>query len=451
MPVNPPVFTVSTLNRQVKALLEQNWSQIWLSGEISNLATPASGHLYFTLKDDRSQIRCAMFRSRATRVTFRPEHGMQVLVRANLTLYEPRGDIQMVVESMQLAGDGLLQQRFEALKMQLAAEGLFATEAKQPLPDTIRRLGVITSPSGAAIRDVLSVLKRRDPTLEVVIYPSPVQGSEAVPQLIRMIRTADERDEVDCLLLTRGGGSLEDLWCFNDERLARAVYAARLPIVSAVGHEVDTTISDYVADLRAPTPSAAAELLSTDSSHHRRQLAQQKQRLQQAWQQHRRHQSSAIALLAARLRACDPKAQLATHSQRLDELALRLTRAADGQQRSKLHALAQLQQRLASQHPDRQLAILRQRVADLQHRLTRASRAGIDNARLRQRAQTQALDAVSPLAVLSRGYSILQDPQGHTIKDSDQVEIGERLEARLHRGTLALAVTAIDPTKESLE
>ncbi len=449
--MNPPVFTVSTLNRQVKALLEQNWGRIWLSGEISNLAAPASGHLYFTLKDDRSQIRCAMFRSRATRITFRPEHGMQVLVRANLTLYEPRGDIQMVVESMQPAGDGLLQQRFEALKMQLAAEGLFATEAKQPLPAVIRRLGVITSPTGAAIRDVLSVLKRRDPTLEVVIYPSPVQGAEAVPQLIRMIQTADERDEVDCLLLTRGGGSLEDLWSFNDERLARTIYAARLPIVSAVGHEVDTTISDYVADLRAPTPSAAAELLSTDSSHHRRQLAQQRLRLLQAWQQHRRHQSSAVALLAARLRASHPRAQLATHSQRLDELSLRLERATRGQLRSNDHRLAQLQQRLAGQHPSRQLLGLSQRLRELQGRLRRAGQGRTHEARMRLQAQTQALEAVSPLAVLSRGYSILQDERGHTIKHSEQVHPGQRLQARLHRGTLSLAVTATGDPGESSE
>ncbi|SHH32974.1 exodeoxyribonuclease VII large subunit [Ferrimonas marina] len=438
--MNANILTVSALNRQVKSTLEQNWSRVWLTGEISNLATPASGHIYFTLKDDRSQIRCAMFRSRAGRLTFRPEHGMQVLVRANVTLYEPRGDMQLLVESMQPAGDGLLQQQFDALKMRLAGEGLFAQEAKQPLPDNIRKLGVITSPSGAAIRDVLSVLKRRDPTLEVVIYPSLVQGAEAVENLIAMLRTADERDEVDCLLLTRGGGSLEDLWCFNDERLARAIYEARLPIVSAVGHEVDTTISDYVADLRAATPSAAAELLSRDSSHHRQQLMQQQQRLGQAFTSHLRHQRHALALLQSRLEATHPRTQLSTHSQRLDELSLRLERAMQTRLLHAGHAQQRLSQRLEHQHPAPRIQRSGQQVTELQHRLKRATDGLVGRARLQLQSQVAALDAVSPLAVLSRGYSILQDESGNTIKDAGQVSPGQSLSARLHRGSLALTV-----------
>ncbi|GAA4896906.1 exodeoxyribonuclease VII large subunit [Ferrimonas pelagia] len=431
---------MSALNRQVKAQLEQHLGRIWLSGEISNLATPASGHLYFTLKDERSQIRCAMFRGRASRVTFRPEHGMQVLVRANVTLYEPRGDIQIIVESMQLAGDGMLQQRFEALKMQLAAEGLFSTEAKQPLPDSIRKLGVITSPSGAAVRDVLSVLGRRDPTLEVIIYPSLVQGADAVANLIQMIETADERDEVDCLLLTRGGGSLEDLWCFNDERLARTIYEARLPIVSAVGHEVDTTISDYVADLRAPTPSAAAEVLSRDSSHHQQQLMQQRQRLQRACEAQLQHQRGRLALLNARLNASHPRAQLATHSQQLDELSLRLDNALHRTLSAAEQRQRQLTHRLERQDPALRLPQYRQSLTDLQRRLQRAKDTQLTQAQMRLQGVTAALEAVSPLAVLSRGYSILQTEDGTAVKSAQQVQPGQRLQARLHQGTLDVTV-----------
>ena len=223
------------------------------SAEISNLSQPASGHWYFTLKDDRARVRCAMFRNSNRRVTFRPQNGQQVLVRASITLYEPRGDYQLIAESMQPAGDGLLQQQFEQLKQRLSAEGLFDQQFKQPLPAPAKRVGVITSASGAALHDILQVLQRRDPSLPIVIYPTSVQGAEAPMQIVRAIETANRRDECDVLIVGRGGGSLEDLWSFNDERVARAIFASRIPIVSAVGHETDVTIADFVADLRAPT------------------------------------------------------------------------------------------------------------------------------------------------------------------------------------------------------
>ncbi|WP_028116839.1 exodeoxyribonuclease VII large subunit [Ferrimonas senticii] len=436
------ILTVSGLSRQIKSLLEGGIGRVWLSGEISNLATPASGHIYFTLKDDRSQIRCAMFRGRATRLTFRPAHGQQVLVRADVTLYEPRGDMQLMVDSMQPAGDGLLQQQYEALKMQLAAEGLFATSAKQPLPTQITTLGVITSASGAAIADVLSVLKRRDPMLKVIIYPTLVQGREATAAICNAIELANQRNEVDCLLLTRGGGSLEDLWCFNEQAVARAIYHSRLPLVSAVGHEVDTTIADYVADVRAPTPSAAAELLSRDRSHLGQRLQALQQQLQRATAAQLRQQQHQLALLNSRLQAAHPKAQLQQHSQRLDELSLRLQRAIQSQLQRQRHQHQQLQQRLQGQHPQQRLGIAKQRLEGLNQRLFAAQQRLFSHKRYQLGQLVAKIDSVSPLAVLSRGYAIA-NCHGQALTDASQASVGDSIDIRLHRGQISATVSAI--------
>ncbi|WP_298439762.1 exodeoxyribonuclease VII large subunit [uncultured Ferrimonas sp.] len=435
------ILTVSGLSRQIKQLLEGNLGRVWLSGEISNLATPASGHIYFTLKDDRSQIRCAMFRSRAGRVTFRPANGQQILVRANLTLYEPRGDIQLVVESMQAAGDGLLQQQFDALKMQLAGQGLFATAAKQAIPSELRTLGVITSASGAAVQDVLSVLNRRDPMLKVIIYPTLVQGKEASASICRSIALANQRQEVDCLLLTRGGGSLEDLWCFNEEAVAQAIFHSQLPLISAVGHEVDTTIADYVADVRAPTPSAAAELLSQDRSHLLLQTQQLQQRLQRATSQQLTQQRHRLSLLANRLQAAHPKAQLQTHSQRLDDLSLRLQRAIHGQLQQQRFAQQRLSQRLHSQQPQQRIELHQQQLANLQRRLQQAQAQQMAAKRSQLGQLVAQLEGVSPLAVLARGYAIATDNSGNALTSASQIGIGDNLNIRLHDGSLAATVT----------
>ncbi len=440
--MSDPVFTVSTLNREIKQLLESHLGQVWLSGEISNLATPASGHLYFTLKDDRSQLRCAMFRGRATRTGFKPSHGQQVLVRANLTLYEPRGDIQLVVESMQPAGDGLLQQQYEALKMRLAAEGLFSSNSKKPLPNRIATLGVITSASGAAIHDVLSVLQRRDPMLKVVIYPSLVQGRDATPSLCQAIATANARNEVDCLLLTRGGGSLEDLWCFNEEALARAVFASALPIVSAVGHEVDTTIVDYVADVRAPTPSAAAELLSQDRSYLLQRSQQLQQQLLRAMRDQIRHQQHQLALLTGRVHAAHPKAQLQTHQQRLDELSLRLSRASQQHYQQAHTKQQQLAARLAQQHPQRTLTLAQVQLQQLEQRLLHSQRTLLKQRYASFNQLCGQLEAVSPLAVLRRGYAIVSRQDGQVVKEATQLRCGESIEIRLHQGAVQATVNA---------
>lgn len=279
---SPAIFTVSRLNQTVRLLLEHEMGQVWISGEISNFTQPASGHWYFTLKDDNAQVRCAMFRNSNRRVTFRPQHGQQVLVRANITLYEPRGDYQIIVESMQPAGEGLLQQKYEQLKAKLQAEGLFDQQLKKTLPSPAHCVGVITSKTGAALHDILHVLKRRDPSLPVIIYPTAVQGDDAPGQIVRAIELANLRNECDVLIVGRGGGSLEDLWSFNDERVARGIFASRIPVVSAVGHETDVTIADFVADLRAPTPSAAAEVVSRNQQELLRQVQSAQQQIGRA-------------------------------------------------------------------------------------------------------------------------------------------------------------------------
>ncbi|BDY06339.1 exodeoxyribonuclease VII large subunit [Ferrimonas sp. YFM] len=442
------ILTVSALNRQLKATLEQQWGRVWLTGEISNLATPSSGHWYFTLKDERSQLRCAMFRGRNNRVTFRPRDGMQVLVRAQVTLYEPRGDMQLLVDSMQPAGDGLLKQQFEELKMRLAAEGLFASGAKQPLPDPIQTLGIITSPTGAAIHDVLSVLKRRNPALKVILYPTQVQGREAIPSLCRAIEVANERDEVDCLLLTRGGGSLEDLWCFNEEAVARAVFASRLPIVSAVGHEVDVTIADFVADLRAPTPSAAAEMLSGDQRHQRQAIANLQHRLNHAIGRTLQQQHSRLSLLDSRLAAAHPSRQLATLSQRLDEQQLRLHHAMSQKLAQENRRLDNLTTRLQAWQPQRQVRQRQELLTSLSQRLQRGMSSLTERKNQQLAAQAQALNAISPLAVLGRGYAILQDESGKALTDASQVQVGDSLNARLHRGELSLKVEGTTPAAD---
>src|SRR6187399_1267598 len=254
------VYSVSRLNKEVRLLLESGLPVLWLEGELSNFAAPASGHWYFSLKDNTAQVRCAMWRQRNTQVRFKPKDGMAVLVRARVGLYEPRGEYQLLIEHLEEAGVGALKREFEKLKARLAAEGLFAAERKRPLPAVPRRIGVVSSPTGAAIHDILRVLRARFPAARVLLYPTAVQGAAAVPEIVRAIEAASRRQDCEVLLIARGGGSLEDLWCFNDERVARAIAACRVPTVSGVGHEVDVTIADFVADLRAPTPSAAAEM-----------------------------------------------------------------------------------------------------------------------------------------------------------------------------------------------
>lgn len=440
-PPSRHILTPSTLNRLVRDLLEDALPLIWIEGELSNVARPASGHLYFTLKDSGAQVRCAMFRPKSGWLKFKPTDGMHVLVRARVGLYEPRGEFQLVAEHMEPAGEGALQREFEQLKARLEAEGLFAPERKRPLPAYARRIGVVTSATGAAIRDVLSVMSRRWPLAEVDVLPVPVQGREAPPAIVSMLRKASASGRYDVLLLTRGGGSLEDLWAFNDEQVARAIHASAVPVVSAVGHEVDFSIADFVADLRAPTPSAAAELLVPDATALTRHLRQLEQRLA-TWQQRKLHVLIQRAdHLFARLQSQRPQARLARDRQRLAYLHHRLSTVVRDAQRARAMRLDRLHGRLLAQHPRQRLPLMAQRMAESERRLQHAIRQALDarSANLRQLAR--ALHAVSPLATLDRGYAIVFDKDGHVLRSAKHLPRDTPLRARLADGELELKTT----------
>ncbi|MGS0997084.1 exodeoxyribonuclease VII large subunit [Rhodanobacter sp. UC4451_H18] len=441
------VLTPSSLNRLVRDLLGDALPQVWIEGELSNVAKPASGHLYFTLKDSGAQVRCAMFKMKASVLRFRPVDGMQVLLRAKVGLYEPRGEFQLVAEYMEPAGEGALQREFEQLKARLDAEGLFDPARKRALPRYARRIGVITSATGAAIRDVLSVLSRRWPLADVEILPVPVQGREAPPAIVAMLRKASASARYDVLLLTRGGGSLEDLWAFNDEAVARAIHASAVPVVSAVGHEIDFSIADFVADLRAPTPSAAAELLVPDAVAVDRHLRQLQRRL--ATLQQRRMQGNAqrVDHLLARLQAQRPQARLQRDRERLVHLHRRLLGAMREQQQRRQSQLDRARSRLLEQHPQQRLPLLRHRLGELTQRLRHAIERRLERDRLTLQQAARALHTVSPLATLERGYAILFDEAGKVLRSTQGVETGTALRARLADGELGLRVEEREAAK----
>jgi exodeoxyribonuclease VII large subunit len=390
------VYTVSRLNREARAILERGFATIWLEGELSNLAQPASGHWYFSLKDATAQLRAAMFRQRNMNVAFAPEDGMQVLVRGRVSLYEPRGDFQLIVDHMEEAGEGALRRQFEELKSRLFKAGLFAEDHKRPLPPLPRRIGVITSPTGAALRDVLHILRRRFPAVPVLIYPVPVQGAAAAPAIVDALREAGARADCDVLILARGGGSLEDLWAFNDERVARAIYDCAIPVVTGIGHEIDFTIADFVADRRAPTPSAAAEIAVPD---------------QHAWQR---------ALL-------DRLARLTQH------IRSTLARRRD--------FLAWLSKRLAQTHPGTRLAQQMQRLDDLSERLRLATLHRLELTRGRLNMAMRALHAISPLATIERGYAVVtREPGGELLRSHRAVRPADRLRIRVADGSVRAIV-----------
>ncbi|WP_430390280.1 exodeoxyribonuclease VII large subunit [Dyella sp. 20L07] len=447
---SPPrhILTPSSLNRLVRDLLEDALPLIWIEGELSNVARPASGHLYFTLKDSAAQVRCAMFRPKSGWLKFRPTDGMHVLVRARVGLYEPRGEFQLVAEHMELAGEGALQREFEQLKARLDAEGLFDPAHKRALPRYARRIGVITSATGAAIRDVLSVMSRRWPLTQVDVLPVPVQGREAPPAIVHMLRKASASGRYDVLLLTRGGGSLEDLWAFNDEQVARAIHASAVPVVSAVGHEIDFSIADFVSDLRAPTPSAAAELLVPDAHALNRHLHQLQQRLVTLERRRLQSRIQRVDHLLARLQAQRPQARLARDRERLTNLQRRLLGAQREQAQWRHVALERAHARLIAQHPRQRLALLQRRLAELSLRLRQSMERRLERDRLTLQQTGRALHTVSPLATLDRGYAILFDADGKVLRSAEHVAEGTPLRARLADGELPLTVTApVAPAK----
>lgn len=437
------VYTVGRLNREVAALLESGFPSIRVEGEISNLACPSSGHIYFTLKDESAQVRCAMFRSRNQSLSFRPANGAHVIARARVGLYQPRGDYQLIVDGLEEAGDGALRRAFEALKTRLAAEGLFDVDRKRPIPALPRRIGVITSPTGAAIRDVLTVLGRRFAAIPVLVYPVPVQGATAAGEIARMIRTASARAECDVLILCRGGGSLEDLWAFNEEVVARAIADCEIPIVSGVGHEVDVTIADFVADLRAPTPSGAAENTSPDAAEWQRRFAHIARRLEGLIDGDLARRGERVRWLVRTLERCHPGLRLRQQAQRLDELEQRMGRAARAATSRRLMHLRGTHARLLRHAPSHRLAATRTRSVELARRITQAIRARLERLGGRLEHDARSLDALSPLSTLGRGYAIVsRPPDGHVLTDAREVRPGDEIAARLARGRLTCTVTA---------
>ncbi len=435
------VLRPSQLNTLARDLLEGQFPQVWVEGEISNFSRPASGHAYFTLKDERAQVRCALFRQSAQRLRFVPRDGQQVLARGRLTLYEARGDYQLVLDHLEEAGEGALRRAFEELKQKLAAEGLFDAARKRPLPTMPRRLAVITSPRGAAVRDVLSVLGRRFPLLEVDVLPVPVQGDEAAPAIRAMLARAAAAGRYDVLLLTRGGGSLEDLWAFNDEALARAIASSPVPVVSAVGHEVDVSLADFAADLRAPTPSAAAELLVPDAGALAAGLAQAGRRLATALARTRSDATQRADQAWLRLQAARPQLRLARGRAGWETLGHRLAAARLRVFAPRREHLAGLRHRLDQAHPGRVLQRLATRLDRTGLRLAALPERLLARRRLQLEGLGRALAGVGPLATLGRGYAILQRASdGKVLRDPSDVQPGERIEARLSGGPLRLRV-----------
>ncbi len=439
-PPGKQVFSVSQLNRLARQLLEQDLPPMWVEGEISNLARPASGHLYFSLKDDKSQIRCALFKGRGRNTNVAVANGQQVLARGRVSIYEPRGDYQLIVEHLEPAGEGLLRRRLEELKRKLAAEGLFDESRKQDLPHLPRRIGVITSPSGAAIRDVLQILKRRFPAIPVVVYPVQVQGERAKFDIVQALATAASRAECDVLILARGGGSLEDLWAFNEEIVARAIAACPVPLVSGVGHEVDFTIADLVADVRAPTPSGAAELAVPDGRDWLRRVQVLERRLALAARRILEGTRAMFSAATARLRRCHPGFMLRQNAQRLDELRAQLGTALRNRLILDRLRVRGASDRLRGASPAVRLRMASERVASSRRRLASALRVRLTVPGTRIAVLSGRLHTVSPLNTLERGYAIVLDADGEVVRRVAQVQSGDPISARVADGVIKATV-----------
>lgn len=443
MPAEPAV-SVSDLNRMARSLLEQGIAKLWVEGEISNLARPASGHIYFSLKDEKAQIRAAWFRQSQRGPAIRFRDGDKVFAFGRVSIYEARGDYQLIVERLEAAGEGVLKQRYEALKRKLAAEGLFDADRKRPLPALPARIGVITSPSGAAIRDIVTVLGRRFPAVPVVVYPAAVQGDAAPAELSAALATAVRRAECDVLIIGRGGGSLEDLWAFNDEALARAIADCPIPIVSAVGHEVDFTIADFVADVRAPTPSGAAELVVPDAADWLHRITTLAARIARVGQREVFDRAQTLDWLARRLRLASPAATLGRQRDQLRENHGRLAAAMRErlfEGRDMLHAQ---RSGLLRASPALRLQRTIAGFEALTQRLVTAAGKRVSQADHRLALLARALNSVSPLATLDRGYAIVQDARtGRALVRAGDVAPGDEIHARLAEGRLRASVTEV--------
>jgi exodeoxyribonuclease VII large subunit len=437
------VVTVSQLNRRAKTLLEQGIARLWVEGEISNMARPASGHIYFSLKDESAQLRVAWFRQRQRGPAIGFKNGDKVLVLGRVSLYEPRGEYQLIADQLEAAGEGVLKQRYEALKRKLQEEGLFDEQCKQPLPDLPERIGVITSPSGAAVRDVITVLRRRFPAVPVVIYPAAVQGDAAPAELKAALDTAVRRAECDVLIICRGGGSLEDLWAFNDEGLARAIAACPIPVVSAVGHEVDFTIADFVADARAPTPSGAAEIVVPSQHDWLLRFNALAVRIGRIGERAIQDRSQQLDWLNKRLLSSSPSATLRRQHDSLRENSARLAAIIRRQLLELRNRTQGLRGELLQQSPALSVQRSLARLGTLQQRLAVASRDRLSQLDHRLALLGRALHGVSPLATLDRGYAIVLDSAGKALTDAKAIKTGEQITARLAKGSLEARVTKV--------
>jgi exodeoxyribonuclease VII large subunit len=437
------IYSVSELGAAARMLLEDHFPSIWIQGEISNLARPGSGHWYFTLKDDAAQVRCAMFRMDNRRVRFAPKDGMLILLRARVSLYPQRGDFQLICQSMEPAGEGALRQAFEALKEKLAAEGLFDEAIKRPLPTLPRTIGVITSPTGAAIRDILSTLARRWPLAQVRLYPTAVQGAQAAPEICAALARASADAACDLLILARGGGSLEDLWAFNEEAVARAIRATTIPVIAGVGHEIDFTIADFAADLRAPTPTGAAEHAVPDQRDVLQTLGERGARLIREFDRQICAVRERVDWAARRLDQLHPRVKLQEQAQRLDELTARLRQCGKVRLNEHRQHLARVTAELRQHTPWHRLQTMNERLCGYRERLRFAMQHSVNASRNRYLLAARGLDTVSPLATLQRGYAIVSDASGNVLTDVTAVKSGAAIHARLARGELTATVQRI--------
>lgn len=436
------IYTVSQLNAQARAVIEDCFQGVWVTGEISNLARPSSGHMYFSLKDKNAQVRCALFRNSGRRLNFNPENGQQVLVYAQVSIYEARGDFQLIALQMEPAGAGALQIEFENLKKRLAKEGLFEETYKQPIPSFPKKIGVITSPSGAAIRDIVKVLGRRFASIPVIIYPSAVQGDKAASELVSAIASANQREECDVLIVARGGGSLEDLWPFNEEIVARAIFSSNIPIVSGVGHEVDFTIADFVADQRAATPSAAAELISPDKAEWLQKITQLQRNLLNNFSNQMQGLKIQLSHLQKRLK--DPKQRLHDQAQHLDRLEQHLILSFKNYLSNKQSQLNLARSQINSNNPIQQLKKFTSELNSIHSRITININNNLQQKKQRLSNLSRALDAISPLQTLQRGYAIVHDSKTNSIiRSVKAAKVGDRMTATLLDGKLDCLVERI--------
>jgi len=436
------IYSVSRLNREVRTILETGFPLLWIEAELSNFTRPASGHWYFSLKDEAAQVKCAMFRNRNQLVKVLPENGKQVLVRARIGLYEPRGDYQLIIEHMEEAGDGALRRQFELLKNKLADEGLFDSAHKKDIPETTTRVGIITSDSGAAVHDILTTLQRRFPMQATIIYPTPVQGKGACLKIAEAINKANARQETDVLIVARGGGSLEDLWEFNEEVVARAIYKSDIPVVTGIGHEVDFTIADFVADQRAATPTAAAELISPDRYQQLQKLSSIESRIIYLMQQNLQQKQQKVDWLNKRIR--HPKDQLQLLKNKLHELNQRSTRNIKNrllESRSKIDLLAA---KIQQHSPSQRIQQYHLQYKNINNRFQIATKQLITSRKEKLWHLIFSLDALSPLHTLKRGYAIIKDKDNNIIRNVNKLKKNQVIKTELAKGYIHSTITEIN-------